>query len=316
MESYRTLTIPPDLAGIRIDRAIAHLIPEYSRTFIQRLIDTGSILINSRSVDKSHTLVAPYATITIQLPLQPSYDTHRLDADAVKNYGITIVAEHDEFIIINKPAGILVHRAGSAPHIPTVTDWLISYYPHAISIGDHTRPGIIHRLDKDTSGLLVIAKDPRAYVTFSRLFADRAIRKTYRALVVGTPPATGAIDFNIMRHPKERIRMTHSRQYGKSAYTDYQTIAPYPTATLIELYPKTGRTHQLRVHCAAIGFPIVGDTLYGAPVSPFIARQALHAYGLSFIYSGQEHTYTAPIPVDFINAIEQFSLPLIDARYE
>ncbi len=300
MESSHIVTIPPSLAGIRIDRAIAELMPTYSRSYIQRLIDSGSVSIDNRVIHKAHSVAAPHSTITILLK---SSQRMRAESATAAPYAITIIAEHTDFMIINKPAGILVHPAGSAPGIPTVTDWLMDYYPQAAAIGDQTRPGIIHRLDKDTSGLLIIAKEPQAYYAFSKLFAQRAIKKSYHALVVGTPPEQGTIDFNIMRHPHERIRMTHSRQYGKSAYTSYKVINRYTLHTMLALYPSTGRTHQLRVHCAASGFPILGDTLYGAPETALIKRQALHACELSFIYNNREHSYRAELPEDMRFAI-------------
>jgi 23S rRNA pseudouridine1911/1915/1917 synthase len=172
------------------------------------------------------------------------------------------------------------------------------------------RPGIVHRLDKDTSGLLLIARTNYAHATFNTLFQTRTIHKTYLALVHGHPPASGTIDLAIGRHPVNRHTMTTfkagtyeaARHRTRNAFTAYTVLEYFDEYSLLEVKPVTGRTHQIRVHLAALGHPIVGDAVYGT-ASKLIARQALHAHRLQFMFDGQEHIFTQPLPGDMANVV-------------
>jgi 23S rRNA pseudouridine1911/1915/1917 synthase len=181
------------------------------------------------------------------------------------------------------------------------------YEPSVRPVGEDDRPGIVHRLDKDTSGLLILARTPYAHKVFTGLFADRKIHKTYLALVVGTPPRKGDITIQIDRHPTLRTRMAAVTHSGRPAHTFYTTLEQYPASALLKLNPTTGRTHQIRVHCAHIGHALVGDSVYGTR-SPHIARHALHAHRLVFTFDGIDHVIESPMPQDMIDAQERLRL--------
>jgi len=224
---------------------------------------------------------------------------------------VEIIQETDRFLIINKPAGLIVHKPGPQSTAVTLVDWLLPRYPELATVGDGARPGIVHRLDKDTSGLMIIPRDPVTHAAIGRLFQSRAITKTYYALVVGTPPQEGEINFSITRDPRTPTRMTHSKTLGKTAYTRYAVIQQYPTMALIAAYPTTGRTHQIRVHLKAIGHPIIGDLVYGDGYpkyhhpSSLIARQALHAAKLALTLDDISYSFTAPLPPDMVQMMKQ-----------
>jgi len=299
----RHFSLPRPPQATRLDRALVDLLPGYSRSFVQQLIAQGMVWVNGAPVTKASWALTQETAISIIMKERPEVASPLpLGSTLPESLLPTIILEHDHFVVINKPAGLLVHAALASPGEPTVVDWLRQAVPAAACVGNQDRPGIIHRLDKDTSGVMVIVKDPRAHAWFGMLFKDRKISKVYQAIVQGSPPRQGVIDYKIMRHPTKRTKLVHSYQYGKEALTRYQIIQQGAEAALMELYPATGRTHQLRVHCAAIGHPIIGDRLYHTS-SPVIARQALHAMRLSFEYEGVAYTCEALLPVDMQQAL-------------
>ena len=214
--------------------------------------------------------------------------------------GIRILYEHTDFFIVYKPAGILVHAPTHYSEIPTLVDWLVHECKELASVGYADRPGIVHRLDKDTSGILVVPRNNCAHAYFSRLFAQRLMSKKYLALVHGNPPETGIIDYAITRHPTQKHKMTHTMGFGREATTHYQVLEYFADSALVEVHPVTGSTHQIRVHFASIGHPIMGDAVYGTHCES-ISRQALHAYQLSFIYQDQYYSFWHDMPLDMKN---------------
>jgi 23S rRNA pseudouridine1911/1915/1917 synthase len=201
-----------------------------------------------------------------------------------------------------------MHKTQHETNNYTLVDWLTSHFKEIETVGSIERPGIVHRLDKDSSGLLIIARTNYAHQIFTKLFKDRAIKKTYLALVEGHPEKSGTIDQPIGRHQTHRLRMT---TYGASssvptrhAITHYKVLEYFDNYSLVEFKPETGRTHQIRVHAAFLGHPLVGDTLY-ASSSPFIKRHALHASSLSFNFEDKLYEFNADLPHDFATLIAQ-----------
>lgn len=217
------------------------------------------------------------------------------------------ICEEKNFIVVNKPAGWAVHAGGSVNTRETLTAWLLEKYPEIKTVGDDpkTRPGIVHRLDKDTSGVMVVARNKEGFEELKRLFKYRKIQKTYLALVGGRiNKKSGVIDLAIGTLKRHGVKRTVREEFGKSmkpALTVFKTLEHFPGATLIEAKPKTGRMHQIRVHLAAMGHPILGDRLYGGAVSKVegLPRQFLHAKSIAFSYpEGKSFAFEAGLPED------------------
>jgi len=234
---------------------------------------------------------------------------------------IPILYEDDNLLVVNKPAGLVVHGDGRSKD-ETLVDWLIEKYPDLKLVGESMlgpkgeeilKPGIVHRLDKDTSGVLVVAKNQTTYQVLKEQFQNHLIKKTYRLLVTGefkqVEGEEGTIDLPIGRSKKDpRIRVARLKSPSKlrDAITDYKILKKFKGFTYVEAYPKTGRTHQIRVHFKAIGHPLAGDSLYGSnlPTLPGLNRQALHAYCLEFSLQDKKFKIEAPLPADFQTALE------------
>jgi 23S rRNA pseudouridine1911/1915/1917 synthase len=312
-----TFIVPETSANIRIDAFLAHNLSQYSRTACQKLISRGHVSINGEVITRPSTPVSSGDTVLVTIPEQAPLATPLALSD---DLGVTIVYDHPDFMIISKPAGLVVHTS-SRSDVPettrrletntvTLVDWLLTHFKNLADVGSPDRPGIIHRLDKDTSGLMIIAKNPQALATFGDMFKDRKIHKTYWAVAKGHPPREGTIELAIDRHPTARHRMTHIstalrwKRSGRDATTHFKVLKQFEDAALLELKPVTGRTHQIRVHCAAIKHPLLGDAIYGSK-STLIARQALHAYALEFEYQGKQYKFTQQPPEDFEHLIKQ-----------
>jgi len=283
-------------AGRRLDRFVADNIPEFSRTYLQKLIEDGHITVNRQPVKPGLRLATgDKVEITIPAP-----ETSTLSPEAIP---LQIVYEDNDILVINKPPGMTTHPSpGQTKH--TLVNAILSHYPHLADLGDTLRPGIVHRLDKDTSGLIIIAKNTKAQLNLISQFKERTVQKTYLALVQGhLTPEEGVIEANIGRHPGDRKRMAvvASGNPARSAYKVLRYIRNY---TYLEVKPETGRTHQIRVHLSAIGFPIIGDSTYGVK-SPFLKRQFLHAHKISFRLpaTGETIEFHSELPEDLKHAL-------------
>lgn len=305
------LTVERSHAGQRIDKFLTMALPHYSRSFFQNLIAAGQIMVNGQKA-KSSMAVKADDTIAITIPdeqQRPIFTPVNTDL------GIEIIYTHEHFFIINKPANLLVHQTEVPTSDPTVVDWLLSNHHELIDVGSIERPGIVHRLDKETSGLLVISRTNFAHIAFGEMFKKRTISKSYLAIVHGHPPASGSIDLSIGRHPTLRKKMTtfipdnsvlsttkaasmRNHTSIRNAITHYTVKKYFADYSLVEVHPVTGRTHQIRVHFEAIGHPLVGDYLYGTP-SKLIDRHALHAASLSFNFQDTPFHFEKEIPDDF-----------------
>ncbi len=284
--------------GERLDVFIARTLADLSRTKAQELIKRGHILINQRPSKASDQLEAGDV---ILLQGTPNEEQQRKINTAT--LPLNVLFEDDQIIVVNKPAGMVVHPAPGHPG-GTLVDALLEHDPalaHAVNADERQRPGIVHRLDKDTSGLLLVAKTATALMHLAQQFQEHAVMKRYLALVEGhLPVAEGAIEAPIGRDPRHRQRMAITAQHGRQAQTLFWVEQEFARFTLVRVQIITGRTHQIRVHFAAIGHPIAGDHTYGRRQEPEPPRLFLHAKELRFTHptTGQELAFSAPLPAD------------------
>lgn len=295
----RTLDLVADRGGERLDVFVARRVPELSRTHGHRLIEEGLVTVDGRRIKPADRLNAG-ARVSVTIPT-PEPAGHLLPEDIP----VTIIYQDFDIIVVDKPAGLTVHPAPGHPS-GTLVNALLAIAPDLKGISGTLRPGIVHRLDKDTSGLMVVAKNDRAMRALQRQLKDREVHKTYLALVHGVPkPPHGVIEAPIARHPKNRKKMAVVAG-GRESVTRYRVreeIAGGKYA-LLEVEPVTGRTHQIRVHMAALGHPIVADAVYGRR-SPVLGRQFLHAWKLAFAMpvGGREIEFESPLPPDLREAL-------------
>jgi 23S rRNA pseudouridine1911/1915/1917 synthase len=297
-------------AGERLDRALAAARPELSRSRIKALIEQGHLKLGGGTIKEPSQRVKPGQLFVLEIPPATPAEPEGQPID------LDIVYEDDDLIVIDKPAGMVVHPAPGNPD-NTLVNALIAHCGDSLSgIGGEKRPGIVHRIDKDTSGLIVAAKNDAAHKALSADFAAHNIERAYLCLVWGVPsPSAGAITGNIGRHPVDRKRMAVVTRGGKPAITHYQVLKVFGLgASLVECRLETGRTHQIRVHMAKLGHPLIGDPVYGKPtaarrgrLSPearkaaeAFPRQALHAALLGFDHprSGQHLRWESESPKD------------------
>jgi len=290
-------------AGIRLDRYIAEECPELSRSYIQKLAEEGHITVNGAEVKRSFRLdIGDKVSIILPPSVPPS-----LLAEEIP---LKIVYEDDDLLVVDKPAGLTVHPAPGHPS-HTLVNAILAHYPHLSGVGSPGRPGIVHRLDKNTSGLIVVAKNDAAQQNISAQIKARSVVKRYLVLVVGhLSPDRGIIEAPIGRDPSNRKRMAVVSG-GREARTQYRVIKYMDNHTLLEVSPETGRTHQIRVHLAAIGYPVVGDEVYGTR-SPILTRQFLHAHHLGFRLpsTGEQVELSSELPSDLEEAMKHISSPL------
>ncbi len=302
-------SITAEEAGTRLDRCLSRLIPGSSRSYLQKLIREGMVRADGAAVDIPRYPVRAGMRIEVDLPEESSPEP------SPEPFDFPILYEDDAMLVIDKPAGVVVHPAAGNP-AGTVVNALLGRYPQLaeeLACGN-SRPGIVHRLDKDTSGCLVVARTASAQFKLSGSFAGRETAKTYLALVRGVPKRpSGELSNLIGRHPVNRKKMAVVERCGKIAITRYRTVRTGTIdgvpAALLEVRILTGRTHQIRVHLASIGYPVLGDALYGgAGVSiEGLSRQMLHAWKLRVPHpvSGEAMEFTAPIPPDFKNLLDR-----------
>ncbi len=286
-------------AKLRLDQFLAKRLPEYSRSRLQQLIRSGFVQLNERSARPRQIVRGGDKIDLIEPPLE------KIDVRP-EPIPLEILFEDDDLIVINKPAGLTVHPgAGQRDH--TLVNALLSHCATLSGIGGKERPGIVHRLDKETSGCLVVAKNDMAHRELSKQFAARTVEKIYLALVAGKlrKPA-GVIEEKIGRHPVHRQRMRVTSVRGRTAKTEYRVIRSRDQASLIECRLHSGRTHQIRVHLHHLGHPVVGDKIYAPRFAKNFARQMLHAWKLGFRHprTGEWKHFEAPLPADFATAIK------------
>jgi 23S rRNA pseudouridine1911/1915/1917 synthase len=278
----------------RLDKYLTGLLQEFSRSRIQGLIADGLVDVNGQTAKKAGQALDAGSTVTVRIP--PPAPTELLAEDIP----LDIVFENDDLLVVNKPAGMVVHPA--AGHSSgTLVNAVLGYDPDLEGIGGEERPGVVHRLDKETSGLILLAKNERAHRWLQDQFRLRKVEKTYLALVDGKPPTpSGRVETYIGRDPKNRKRMAIvSENKGREAVSEYKTAEEFHDHTLLEFHPFTGRTHQIRLHCAFLKCPIVGDEVYGRKTSTIkMKRHFLHAYRLNIVLLNEKEprSFEAPLP--------------------
>lgn len=304
-QSYKNLVVPNSLAGIRLDTALAQLLPEYSRSRLASWIKAGKVTVNDAAASPRLKLIGgEHIAVAVQA-------TEAEMAFTPEAMNINVVYEDDEVLVVNKPAGLVVHPAAGNWQ-GTLLNGLLAYCPALSRI---PRAGIVHRLDKDTTGLMVVAKTLPAQTHLVRQLQARTVKRTYRAVTEGIVPFDGKIETLIGRDPHQRQRMAVVPFGGKEAITHIIVLERYADKSYIECHLETGRTHQIRVHMKAAGHPLVGDPVYGNPRLPASAavktavqtlnRQALHAFRLQFIHpvSNQPMQFEAPLPEDMYHLL-------------
>lgn len=274
MGDHAILVVQPERAGARLDQFVHERLPRYSRARLQAWIRDGLVLVNGRR-EKASMKLRGGETVEVTAGALPPL---RAEAEDIP---LNIVYEDAAVIAVNKPAGMIVH-AGAGAHSGTLVNALLHRFGQLSGAGGELRPGIVHRLDRYTSGVLLVARDDASHHALARQFASREVEKNYIALVEGRmEKAAGRIASPITRDPVRRTRMTARLGVGRSALTDYKVIRAYGEFTLLEVRIGTGRTHQIRVHLSSIGHPVAGDKLYGARPSAF-GRYFLHAARIGF----------------------------------
>lgn len=300
MQDNDTFFVSEDEDTLRLDKMLAQHFPKYSRTYFQYLIEKNLVLVNG-SVVKKRLQVRVGDEIEIEFACTPEIDLEP------ENIPLDILFEDEDLLAVNKPAGMVVHP-GAGNYSGTFVNALL-FHCKELSKGESIRPGIVHRLDKDTSGVLLAAKNEYMQQQLVSLFASRNISKVYLAVCIGNP-GNRLIEGAIGRHPVKRKEMAITEQQGKPAKTRTETMRHNQMFSIVHLFPETGRTHQLRVHLKSVGTPILGDSLYGnAPLNTKwnVKRQLLHAESLQFIHpvSKKEIFINAPLPEDMKEWLEK-----------
>jgi 23S rRNA pseudouridine1911/1915/1917 synthase len=284
--------------GERLDRFVSENCPGLSRTHAQKLIIDGLVTVNGQYTKAGHRLNAGDA-VTVTIPPEP------LPTMAPEDIPLDIIYEDADLLVVNKPAGMTVHPAPGHPG-HTLANAVLAHFPKLKDEENTLRPGIVHRLDKDTSGLIIVAKNRAAQANLADQFKARTVKKSYLVLVKGRlTPETGIIEAVIGRDPRNRQRMAVVTK-GREAKTAYRVVKYTGKYSLLEIKPETGRTHQIRVHLAAIGYPVVGDATYGVK-NPHLSRQFLHAGKLGFNLpsTGEWVEYESPLPEDLERALRE-----------
>ena len=287
-----------DVSGLRLDKFLGERCPELSRTHARQLIEDGFVTANGKAAKPSLKLNPGDKIIVLIPPAPPSH----MEAE---NIPLKIVYEDADILVVDKPAGLAVHPAPGHPS-HTLVNAVLNYLPELAEDTDSLRPGIVHRLDKDTSGLILVAKNRVAQANLSEQFKNRVVKKSYLTLVNGKlTPGQGIIEAAIGRDRRHRQRMAVVSN-GREARTEYRVIKYYGNYTLLEIKPETGRTHQIRVHLSAIGFPVAGDATYGLK-SPRFPRQFLHASRIGFHLpsNGEYVEFSSPLPTDLEQVLKE-----------
>jgi len=297
------LHLSAEWCGMRLDKVLSSLVPQYSRSRIQQWMESGHVTVDGQPARAKMTVLGDEK---VMISPQAAPQDRAFTPEAIP---LEIIHEDAAILVINKPAGLVVHPA-AGNWTGTLLNGLLHYFPASAGV---PRAGIVHRLDKETSGLMVVAKTIEAQTDLVRQLQARTVKREYLALVWGTPLLSGKVDAPIGRHPRDRVKMAVSQHSSaKPAVTHFQRMASgeieHRPVSLLRCQLETGRTHQIRVHMQSLGFPLVGDALYGKPhLASAFARQALHAHRLGLIHpaSGQACEWTAALPEDFTALLEQ-----------
>lgn len=307
VDKLDVLRVPKNLSGLRADVAVSLLRPDLTRSQIRRLISEKSILVEGKTIKPSKRINWGEVISVVISPPEPL----NVKPQDIK---ISIIYEDEDIILVNKPAGLTVHP-GAGIREGTLVNALLYRCNGLSGIGGKIRPGIVHRLDKNTSGIIVVAKNDLSHRNLVDQFKARSVKKMYIALVAGEiEKDSGTFSSPITRHPKNRVKMTTKTKTGREALTSWRVLKRYDQVTMVEIEPKTGRTHQIRVHFADSGFPLLGDSVYGPRryrtpfleyVSKKLGRQALHASKLCFNHpkSGNRMEFSAPLAEDLSEVI-------------
>jgi 23S rRNA pseudouridine1911/1915/1917 synthase len=292
-------TVPADCGGLRLDAALARMFPEHSRSRLQAWLKEGLIRVDGTAADPKRKVLGGERVDFAAVPPLPA-------SAVAEDIALSVVFEDDDLVVIDKPAGLVVHP-GNGNETGTLMNALLHHAPQLAGV---PRAGIVHRLDKETSGLLVVAKTLPAQTELVRQLQARSVKRHYLALALGKVERDGSVDAPIGRHPVQRVKMAVVRG-GKDARTHYHVVERFARATLLECRLETGRTHQIRVHLASIGHPLAGDPVYGKTKSgdarlDAFRRQALHAWRLALRHpgSGEELAWESPLPADFAALLE------------
>ncbi|MBA3831619.1 MAG: RluA family pseudouridine synthase [Chthoniobacterales bacterium] len=288
------LIVPNERAGLRLDRYLALALPEFSRARLQDLIRSGEVHLQGKNV-RVREMVRCADVVRLSVPPLQAI------AAQPEDIPLSLLFEDEDLLVVDKPAGLVVHPgAGNQTH--TLVNALLHHCSTLSGIGGKQRPGIVHRLDKQTSGAMVVAKNDATHQELSRQFADREITKIYLTLVTGVfRRARGSIDASIGRHPIHRKKMAVNQERGRTARTDYRVLQAEGGVSLVECTLHSGRTHQIRVHMHHLGHPVLGDSLYGRNQQRVAPRQMLHSWKLGFAHprTGERMLFEAPMPGDF-----------------
>jgi 23S rRNA pseudouridine1911/1915/1917 synthase len=308
----RSFVIPPELAGERLDVALARLAADLTRSRVQRLVEDGRVRVGGRAAKASARLRGGEPVEVVLEPPAPS-------GAVAQDLPLAVVHEDRDLVVLDKAAGMVVHPARGSPH-STVVNALLGRWGGGGAGADPSRLGLVHRLDKDTSGCLVVARTEAALAALQAQWKGRTVEKVYLALCHGALAASGRLDTPYGRHPRDRTRFTgRLRSATRRAVTEWRTVEGFgAAATLAEVTLHTGRTHQIRVHLSEAGHPLLGDAVYGgirreardpgglaARAAAAIGRQALHAARLAFDHprTGKRLSFEAPLPADFRRAL-------------
>jgi 23S rRNA pseudouridine1911/1915/1917 synthase len=302
--ALREFVVTPADARTRLDRFVTQRAPEFSRVRIQRFIREELVLLNGKTA-RTREMVREGDRVQLIAPMAAIPPPRT--GPVTTPQALSILFEDEDLMVLDKPAGISVHP-GAGVTSGTLVDSLLAHCTNLSSVGGESRPGIVHRLDKQTSGCLVVAKNDRAHRDLSRQFAARTMEKIYLALVAGRlRQNAGTVNAAIARHRVQRTKMAVAREGGRAARTDFRVLRCGTNASLIECRLHSGRTHQIRVHLQHLGHPILGDTVYAGRRAGKFSRQMLHAWKLAFDHprTKTRMSFEAPLPSDFKKAMSQ-----------
>ena len=295
------VVVPESLAGERVDRTVA-LLTGWSRSSVREMVERGDVLVDGVPVARSARLEAGSTLVWQGEPAPAPLPQAQSEIE------FTVVYEDDDVVVVDKPAGLVVHPGAGHPD-GTLVSGLLARFDLA-AVGDPTRPGIVHRLDRETSGLLIVARSQRAYDQLVPAMADHSVARHYIAVVAGVPTATrGTVDAPIGRSPRSPTRMAVLTG-GREARTHYEVVETFADSARLAVDLETGRTHQIRVHLAAIGHPVMGDAVYGR-ADARVGRPFLHAAALEFTHpvSGSPMAFSSPLPAELQRALEELGAP-------